>query len=62
MRTSEYGVEHPTWKVYPTKGYSIEVDFKDIYGEEFGFLSNEQPKSVFLAEGSEIRVMGGRKI
>jgi uncharacterized protein len=61
-RTSEYGVEHPTWRVYRTKGYSIDVNFKDIYGEEFGFLSNEHPKSVFLAEGSEIRVMGGRKI
>ncbi len=61
-KTSEYGVEHPRWDVFKTKDYSIDVDFADIYGQEFGFLNNEKPKSVFLAEGSEINVLGGRKI
>lgn len=61
-RTSEYRVEHPRWDIYKTRDYSIDVDFADIYGQEFDFLKNEKPKSVFLAEGSEIKVMNGRVI
>ena len=61
-KTSEYGVEHPKWEVYQTKDYSIDVDFADIYGQEFNFLASEKPKSVFLAEGSEIEVKDGRQI
>ncbi|MFN8333649.1 MAG: DUF2071 domain-containing protein [Cyclobacteriaceae bacterium] len=60
--TSEYGVEHPRWEVYPTKAYSIDVNFGDLYGESFSFLDRETPKSVFLAEGSAIKVKEGRKI
>jgi hypothetical protein len=60
--TSEYGVEHPRWDVYPTLDYTIDVDFEDIYGPEFHFLASEKPKSVFLAEGSEIRVKSGSLI
>ncbi len=61
-KTSEYGVEHPKWEVYPVKNYSIQVDFSKVYGEDFAFLKSETPKSVFLAEGSEIKVKGGRGI
>lgn len=62
QKTSEYQVEHPGWLVYPTKNYLIEVDFGKVYGAEFGFLKTEKPISVFLAEGSEIKVNGGRII
>ncbi|MFN8254097.1 MAG: DUF2071 domain-containing protein [Bacteroidales bacterium] len=61
-RTSEYGVEHPRWEVYPAKDFTIDVDFANVYGSEFGFLSHEKPVSVFLAEGSEIRVKRGEII
>ena len=60
--TSEYGVEHPRWEVYPTKAYSIDVNFGDLYGDSFSFLDRETPKSVFLAEGSAIKVKEGRTI
>lgn len=60
--TSEYGVEHPKWNVYNTIDYKINVDFAQVYGEEFSILNNQKPNSVFLAEGSEIEVKGGRKI
>lgn len=60
--TSEYGVEHPRWEVYQTKDYLINVDFGDIYGLDFNFLTTEKPKSVFLAEGSIIKVKDGRQI
>lgn len=60
--TSEYQVEHPRWKVYPIQSYSIDVDFGIIYGKEFAFLNQQTPVSVFLSEGSEIKVMRGKKL
>jgi uncharacterized protein YqjF (DUF2071 family) len=62
QKTSEYGVEHPQWKVYPVNSYAINVGFGSIYGNEFKFLKNEAPVSVFLAEGSDIVVREGLKI
>lgn len=62
QRTSEYGVEHPQWKVYPVKDYAIQVGFGNVYGKQFEFLKSETPASVFLAEGSEIVVREGLKI
>lgn len=60
--TSEYGVEHPKWQFYKVKDYSINIDFGKTYSPEFEFLNNATPKSVFLAEGSEIIVRDGLKI
>lgn len=60
--TNEYEVAHPKWKIYPLRSYSIDVDFKQAYGAEFAFFNELKPKSVFLAEGSEIEVKGGIKI
>jgi hypothetical protein len=61
-KTSEYGVEHPRWQVYTLQDYTVDVDFGSLYGSEFEFLEKEKPKSVFLAEGSEIVVKNGKKI
>lgn len=61
-KTSEYQVEHPRWEIYPTRNYSIDVDFGKVYGSGFSFLSTEKPVSVFLAEGSEIKVKAGKRI
>lgn len=60
--TSEYQVEHPRWQIYAVRDYAVDVDFGNVYGEEFGFLTNEKPISVFLAEGSEITVNSGSRI
>lgn len=60
--TSEYQVEHPRWQIYPSKSCEVDVDFGYLYGEDFDFLRNQKPKSVFLAEGSEIKVNSGIKI
>lgn len=60
--TSEYQVEHPRWEVYPVKEYNIDVDFGANYGSDFDFLSQVQPVSVMLAEGSPINVLKGKKI
>lgn len=61
-KTSEYKVQHPKWNIYKVRSYEIDVDFKNLYGNEFDFLSREVPASVLLAEGSEISVGPGRML
>ncbi len=60
--TNEYQVAHPRWQVYQTKDYQIAVDFANIYGKAFQFLQQEKPASVFLAEGSAVSIMVGKKL
>lgn len=62
VTTSEYAVEHPRWKVYPIREYSVDIDFGAVYGNVFSFLSRQKPQSVLLAEGSKISVSHGRTI
>jgi|APTNR8051073442_1049403.scaffolds.fasta_scaffold01017_8 uncharacterized protein YqjF (DUF2071 family) len=61
-KTSEYGVEHPKWDVYPVRESSIDVDFETLYGPSFKFLGEAKPLSVFIAEGSSIKVNSKRII
>ena len=60
--TSEYGVEHPKWEVYPVVDNTINVSFEKLYGEQFKFLDTRVPDSIMLAEGSEICVRTMNKI
>jgi hypothetical protein len=61
-RTAEYGVEHPSWMVYPTIKIQADLDFEENYGPAFAVLNHTKPVSAFLAEGSEILVRHGRLI
>lgn len=61
-KTMQYQVEHPRWQVHPVQDFDIDVDFKSLYGNNFAILNQQQPRSVFLAEGSEIQVKQGGKI
>ncbi len=54
--TNEYQVTHPKWEKYDVLDYEIGVDFGRLYGSEFGFLNHQSPRSVLLAEGSNITV------
>jgi uncharacterized protein len=60
--TSEYEVLHPRWMIYPVLGHSIDVDFGELYGREFANLSNRDPESILLAEGSAVEVRAGQRI
>jgi uncharacterized protein len=60
--TDEYNVEHPKWDLYDALEPKIEVDFGDVYGNEFAFLTTKEPYSVLLAESSEIAVYRGEQI
>ncbi len=62
LTTAEYEVQHPRWDIYNTINYDINVDFANIYGDEFGDLDTMKPQSVFLAEGSPIIVKKGKFI
>jgi hypothetical protein len=60
--TSEYEVLHPRWMTYPILQHSIDVDFGALYGNEFAGLSEREPESILLAEGSKVEVRGGERI
>jgi uncharacterized protein YqjF (DUF2071 family) len=54
--SQEYKVNHPRWKVNKVSDYSIECDFKSMYGSDFSFLGKQAPGSVIVAEGSPVTV------
>ncbi len=60
--TDEYKVEHPQWNLFEVNDAEIDVDFGATYGDEFAFLNESKPKSVLLAQGSEIVVYKGARI
>jgi uncharacterized protein YqjF (DUF2071 family) len=60
--TSEYEVLHPRWMIYPILQHSVDVDFGALYGSKFASLSEREPESVLLAEGSEIEVHAGERV
>ncbi len=55
-KTAEYHVQHPRWNIHRVHSYTIDCDFALLYGENFSFLASRAPESVFLAEGSEVKV------
>ena len=55
-RTLLYDVYHPEWRVFPIKTSFVKIDWKFFFGSKFSFLNNSQPDSVFLAEGSKVKV------
>ncbi len=61
MKTEEYRVEHPRWKLYPVNSYDILCDFEKLYGSAFAPLTDRQPQSVLLAEGSAVSVKWKRR-
>jgi len=47
---------------YNVKEYEVDVAFDKVYSKDFLFLNSQTPKSVMLAEGSEITVRSMKKI
>lgn len=61
-QTVEYEVVHPRWNILPLLDYSIDCNFGQLYGEDFALLNGKAPDSVFVAVGSAIEVLKGRRI
>lgn len=59
-KTVEYQVAHPRWNIFPVRQYELVCDFGRLYGEKFAFLNQQQPVSVFLAEGSPVTIFTKR--
>ena len=60
--TGVYEVAHPKWKVHTVIGYNIQCSTSVLYGREFEDALSSKPTSVFLAEGSPIKVLKGAKL
>lgn len=58
----EYRVAHPSWKVWQAREPAFEGDAERTYGKDFAAVLADQPHSAFLAEGSAVNVMQGRRL
>lgn len=54
--TSEYHVEHPRWDIHPVVSHSTSCNSKELYGDEFDYYLRAAPLSVFMAQGSDVKV------
>ena len=60
--TLEYRVEHPRWRVWRAVRTDFDCDVAALYGAEFREALARPPCSAFLAEGSQVRVLRGRRL
>jgi uncharacterized protein YqjF (DUF2071 family) len=58
----EYRVTHPSWRVWPTRQSAFEGDGQEFHGKEIAAVLRGKPQSAFLAEGSAVTVMRGRRL
>ncbi len=59
-QTMEYEVCHPRWDVYDVTKFELQGPMAREYGPAFAEVLQQQPNSVFLAEGSAIEINQGR--
>lgn len=52
----EYGVEHPSWEIYPVTYHELNADIAGLYGAEFIPYLSKKPASVMLAKGSAVTI------
>lgn len=55
-KTEEYRLQHPSWKTNEVFNYKIDCDFNAMYGNCFSFLNHTEPETVYIAEGSLVKV------
>jgi hypothetical protein len=60
--TGQYEVAHPSWRIHQVTSYDIHCDAGKLYGPGFSDALQHPPRSVFLAEGSPIKVMKGARL
>ena len=58
----EYRVEHVPWNVWQSTAAGFEGDATCIYGAELGRVLQRAPDSAFIADGSPVSVLTGKKI
>jgi hypothetical protein len=60
-RAVEYQVTHEPWRVWTATSASFEGDCTGIYGADLADSMRRPPDSAFLAEGSAVTVLPGRR-
>ena len=58
----EYRVTHPSWRVCQVRQSAFEGDVEGLHGKDFAAVLRGKPESAFLAEGSAVTVMQGRRL
>jgi uncharacterized protein len=58
----EYRVTHPSWRVWQARQSAFEGDAEKLYGRDIAAALRGEPQSAFLAEGSAVTVMRGRRL
>jgi uncharacterized protein len=58
----EYRVTHPPWRVWQVRQSAFEGDAEKFYGKDIAAVLRGEPESAFLAEGSAVTVMRGRRL
>jgi hypothetical protein len=58
----EYRVTHPLWRVWQVRGSAVEGNAERLYGKEISAVLRGKLQSAFLAEGSAVSVMWGRRL
>jgi len=61
-RTSEYEVVHPRWTIRSVTDYAFHCNVAALYGPEFVETLQQTPTSVFMADGSAVKIMSGEKV
>jgi len=60
--TVEYQVAHAPWNVRVSGDCGFEGDASGLYGAELTEVLRKRPDSAFVADGSAVRVLAGRRI
>lgn len=58
----EYQVLHPSWNVWRARHAEFIGDAEQLYGPAFAAVLTKRPSSAFLADGSQVTVMRGRRL
>jgi uncharacterized protein YqjF (DUF2071 family) len=58
----EYRVSHPPWRVWRVRQSAYDGDGEEFHGKDVAAVLRGEPQSAFLAEGSPVTVMRGRRL
>jgi len=61
-RTSEYEVVHPRWTMRGVSNFAFHCNVAALYGPEFVEVLQQAPTSIFMADGSAVKIMSGEKV
>lgn len=58
----EYRVEHEPWRYWNASNITVSKEISSFYGDRFTTCLKRKPHSVFVAEGSEVKIYSGQKV